>query len=290
MDLTLGGPFDLSEKSLHNMVSKKFSKVKHGLNLKLPMPLRAAMLDLLELSINRQDDPLIPPLRLRRIIGQTDNYTMNRVTQLKIYCGLKPTDSILDVGCGCGSLAYSLIRYHYFQGKYEGFDIIKEFTDWLRQNITPKYPNFHFKHANVYSASYNYTAKILPSKYKFPHPDNTFDIALVGSVFSHMLPADLENYLSEIARVLKPNGKCLASYFLLTPLRPKELRDDEIRSRFIDSGKGYSTTNMEYPEDAVAYDQKYILSQYKKLGLALVQPVVYGELQDLVVAKKSRNS
>jgi SAM-dependent methyltransferase len=272
------------------MILNKFSRVKHGLNLTLPMPLRAAMLDLIELPSHRQNDPLIPPLRLRRIIGQTDNYTMNRVTQLETYCGLKPTDSILDVGCGCGSLAYSLIRYYSFQGKYEGFEIIKEFTDWLRQNVTPKYPNFHFSHANVYSASYNSTAKIPASKYKFPYSENSFDVALLGSVFSHMLPADLENYLSETARVLKPNGKCLISYFLLTPLRPKELRDNEIRSRFVDSGKGYSTTNIQYPEDAVAYNQEYILRLYKKHGLALEQPVVYGELQDLIVAKKSRNN
>jgi ubiquinone/menaquinone biosynthesis C-methylase UbiE len=101
-----------------------------------------------------------------------------------------------------------------------------------------------------------------------------------------MLPADLENYLLEIARVLKPNGKALISYFLLSPHRPKELRDDEIRSRFMDSGKGYSTTNLQYPEDAVAYQEEYVLGLYKKLGLMLEQPIVFRELQDFIVAKK----
>jgi SAM-dependent methyltransferase len=276
----------LSGKSLQNIVLNKFSQVKHTLNLTFPMPLVATLLNIVDLPRNRQKDQLIPPLKLRRIIGQTDDYTINRLAQLKTYCDLKPTDSILDVGCGAGSLAYSLIRYYNFQGKYEGFDIIKDFTEWLTKHYS-KYFNFNFRHANVYSAAYNSTAKIPASKYKFPYSDNSFDIALVGSVFSHMQPAGLENYLSEVARVLKPNGKCLISYFLLTPLRPQELRDNEIRSRFVASGKGYSTTNIQYPEDAVAYRQEYILTLYEKLGLVLEQPIVYGELQDLIVAKKN---
>jgi len=43
-----------------------------------------------------------------------------------------------------------------------------------------------------------------------------------------------------------------------------DLRDNEIRSRFVDSGKGYSTTGTQYPEDAVAYNQEYILTLYEK--------------------------
>jgi hypothetical protein len=102
-----------------------------------------------------------------------------------------------------------------------------------------------------------------------------------------MLPKAVDNYLSEIARVLKPNGKSIISYYLLTPHRPKGLKDAEIRSRFIDSGKGYFTTNLQYPEDATAYPQEYILGLYKKRGLVIEQPIVYGELQDLIISRKT---
>ncbi len=40
---------------------------------------------------------------------------------------------------------------------------------------------------------------------------------LLTSVFTHMLPQDMDNYLSEVARVLKPDGRCLITYFLLNP-------------------------------------------------------------------------
>ena len=277
----------MNDKNLQEFVINKFFQVKRTLNLTLPMPLEATVLSIANLSGNRQKDQLIPPLKLRCIESQTDNNPTERETQLKIYCDLKPTDSILDVGCGVGGLTYSLTKYYNFQGKHEGFEITKEFTEWLKQNTTSKYSNFHFSYANGFCAAYNNTASIPASKYRFPYSDNSFDIALVGSVFSHMLPEGLENYLSEVTRVLKPNGKCLISYFLLTPLRPMDLRDNEIRSRFVDSGKGYSTTGTQYPEDAVAYNQEYILTLYEKRGLVLEQQIVYCNFQDMVVAKKN---
>jgi ubiquinone/menaquinone biosynthesis C-methylase UbiE len=101
-----------------------------------------------------------------------------------------------------------------------------------------------------------------------------------------MLPDDLENYLSEVKRVLKPNGKCLISYYLLSSERPQEIVNSEIRNKFVNSAKGYWTTNLKYPEDATAYPQEYILSLYKKFELKLTMPIVYGSLQDIVVATK----
>jgi ubiquinone/menaquinone biosynthesis C-methylase UbiE len=35
------------------------------------------------------------------------------------------------------------------------------------------------------------------------------------SLFTHIRPAEVENYLREMARVLKPGGRCLAAFFML---------------------------------------------------------------------------
>jgi SAM-dependent methyltransferase len=242
------------------------------------------VLDIMDLR--NRNAPLIPPLKFRRIIGQSSNYTDDRSTELKNYCNLRPNDSILDVGCGCGAMVYSLIMYTKYQGNYEGFDIIKDFTVWLTKNITPKYPNFRFQYMDIYNKSYN-PSSINPAKnLRFPYEDNKFDIVWLGSVFTHLLPEDLESYLSEIHRVLKPNGKCLISYYLFSNERPNEIKNAEIRSKFVDAGKGYWTTNLKCPEEAVAYDQKYVLSLYSKLKLELTMPIIYRSLQDLIAAKK----
>ena len=41
------------------------------------------------------------------------------------------------------------------------------------------------------------------------------DVAFLTSVFTHMLPEDVEHYLDELARVLKPGGRTLITWFLL---------------------------------------------------------------------------
>lgn len=227
----------------------------------------------------------MPPLKLRHIIGQDDNFAWDRAWQLIEYCGLKPCDAVLDVGCGVGSMAKSLTRYLNSQGRYEGFDINKEFIDWLQANVTPKYPNFRFQHVDIWNSSYNPKGKVVASKFKFPYESNSFDIVFLGSVFTHMLPRDLENYFSEIARVLKPSGKCLITYFLLTPGR-QTINDHRLRAGFTDTGNGYSVINKAIPEEAVAYKQEYILNLYTKNKLEIIKPMRYGNLQDTIVAKK----
>ena len=265
----------------------KLSLIRSSLNVTVPPQIRSRFLDRLDLTQKHQaDTELIPPLKLRHVIGQDDNFALDRAWQLIEYCGLKPCDAVLDVGCGVGSMARSLVHYLDSQGRYEGFDINKEFIDWLQKNITQKHPNFRFKHVDIWNSNYNAKGKIVASKFKFPYESDSFDVVFLGSVFTHMLPMDLENYLSEITRVLKPNGKSLVTYFLLTPER-QNLTDDKLRTGFMDTGMGYSVTNRAVPEEAVAYKQEYILNLYKKNNLKIIPPIKYGNLQDAIVAKKS---
>jgi SAM-dependent methyltransferase len=169
--------------------------------------MRSALLELLDLAAKPQKSSvLIPPLKLRHVIGEDHFDTTTSLRQLQVYCRLEPHEKVLDVGCGCGRVAVSLIGYLNSSGQYEGFDIIKEFIDWLQANVTPKYPNFRFRHANIWNSSYNPNGKILASKYKFPYRNESFDIVYLASVFTHMLPQDLENYLSEISLCLSPEA------------------------------------------------------------------------------------
>ena len=100
-------------------------------------------------------------------------------------------------------------------GEYEGFDIISIGIEWCNENITPKYPNFHFQKADVFNKYYNLDGKFKASEYEFAFKDNYFDLVFLGIVFTHMLPNDMENYLSEISRVLKNDGRCLITFLLI---------------------------------------------------------------------------
>ena len=59
----------------------------------------------------------------------------------------------------------------------------------------------------------------------------------VGSVFTHMLPDDVESYVREIARLLAPDSMCVASYFLL---------NDETRTG-VDAGRSFLSFGAMHP-------------------------------------------
>lgn len=49
----------------------------------------------------------------------------------------------------------------------------------------------------------------------FPYNNNEFDLVFLFSVFTHMLPQDVDNYISQISRVLKQGGICYATFFII---------------------------------------------------------------------------
>jgi len=212
--------------------------------------------------------------------------------------GLKRDHVVLDVGCGIGRVAMFLTR-KITKGRYFGFDLRQDEIEWLTANITSKYPNFQFRFTNVYNAFYNKAGVILPAEYEFPYSENYFDFVFLTSVFTQMMPFDLWNYLREIKRVMKIQGRCFISYFLLNSVSKERIARGQSSRTFSNQIKiSCFSDNLETPEDAVAYNEDYILSLYDKLDLKIVKQIHYGvwskskifnaarDYQDIIVAKK----
>jgi SAM-dependent methyltransferase len=206
---------------------------------------------------------------------------------------LKPDERVLDVGCGIGRMAVPLTGYLDDQGSYEGFDVFLEGIRWCQENITPKYPNFRFRVADIRNKEYNPGGSFAASEYEFPYEDESFDFVLLTSVFTHLLPDEVENYLSEIRRVLAPGGRCLASFFLLNEESLDSIRSGESTINFRHDFGEYRTKDRDTPEAAIAYPEDYIRSLYAERGLGIVEPIHYGSwpgrrdflsYQDVVVA------
>lgn len=128
--------------------------------------------------------------------------------------GMKSEDSILDIGSGYGRLAFGLIRSMHFTGRYQGFDILPRHVQWCRETITPMFPNFSFDHLDVVNDRYNPQGTIHPADVRFPYPDASFAFCSLFSVFTHMYESEIRHYAEEIQRVLTPNGRCVATFFL----------------------------------------------------------------------------
>lgn len=128
------------------------------------------------------------------------------------YGGLMPHHHVLDVGCGIGRMALPLTYYLSQDGRYEGFDIVETGINWCRKNISASNPNFSFQLVKLKNDLYS-DSGMEASSFKFPYDDKQFDFVFLTSVFTHMVPHEVENYMSEISRVLKKGGVCFATFF-----------------------------------------------------------------------------
>jgi len=170
----------------------------------------------------------IPPPELMEHIGGGDYIAVGQLfSPLFIKLGnLKPNHNVLEVGCGVGRMAVPLINY-LKEGHYEGFDLHADAIKWCKENIESKYPNFHFNHIDLYHEVYNKNGKVQASNFKFPYKAESFDFIILTSVFTHMKPLDVKNYLSEISRVLKKGGRCFITFLLLNSVSLENIKKEK---------------------------------------------------------------
>jgi len=239
---------------------------------------------------------MVPPLK-RDFVGGVDFVAHGK--QFLGYfielCHLSRDAKVLDVGCGIGRMAIPLTQYLSPKGQYKGFDIVPLGIAWCQERINPRFPNFCFKLADIRNAAYNPAGKYMPTEFHFPYEENAFDFVFLTSVFTHMLPQDVEHYLSEIARVLKPHGQCFITYFLLNEESTALIASGASTLDFCHEMPGCLTINKDCPEYAVAYDEQLIRTYYNKYRLTIQEPVRYGSwpgriqhyaYQDIIVGTK----
>lgn len=107
---------------------------------------------------------------------------------------LKPTDSLLEVGCGSGTLSRRLFGC---VAQYDGMDASAEALNLLKRE------DYH---------EYGYWRRwiLTPARLgeTLPYADASFDKVLVGSVLQYLSREETEIALRELARVTKPGGLC----------------------------------------------------------------------------------
>lgn len=141
---------------------------------------------------------------LRRKHGDNDaafeaavggNYIKQGKLQADLVLSAAPAGpfNLLDIGCGSGRAAYALKDQERIS--YIGADILTDLLDFARQKCAR--PDWRFVELTDIAA---------------PADDNWADIAMFMSVFTHLKPAEIKQYLGEAARAVKPGGAIICSY------------------------------------------------------------------------------
>ena len=253
-----------------------------------------AVVDVVD-RVRGRHDPELPPKRLRQFVGAGDFRATGEefTAYMRRLVSLEPSDRVLDVGSGIGRIALPLTRVLDSSGGYDGIEIVKSGVDWCRKNITAKHPNFRFHHSDIYNGTYNPRGQVQADDYRFPFDDDSFDVVILTSVFTHLLASTIDHYVAEIARTLRPGGRVLATFFVL---------DDE-SLRLLDGGHsaipmhesmegGVRVMSRETPEAAIAFPEPWVRDVFAGHGLT-VQEIHRGtwcgrpeglSVQDVVIA------
>ncbi|GJM35517.1 MAG: hypothetical protein DHS20C18_45180 [Saprospiraceae bacterium] len=251
-------------------------------------------LDFVE-GISGKRDALTPPRGLIYTGSGDFRAQGNKLLQYFISdAGLQPQHDVLDIGSGIGRIAVPLTTYLNESGSYEGFDVVETGVDWCKQHISSRFSNFNFEYISLENDLYR-SQGTSAAVFTFPYTDASFDFVVLSSVFTHMLPEEVANYLKEIGRVLRPGGCCFATFFIWNE---QSAQVDQLNPAFAFpyDHKHYRLMDERVTSANVAYAEDYLHSLIADANLQLHQ-TFYGywsgrekaqckDFQDILLLKK----
>jgi SAM-dependent methyltransferase len=134
----------------------------------------------------------------------------------------------------------------------------------------------------VHNARFRPAGREPAERARFPYDDAAFDFAFATSVFTHLRPEAADRYLAETARVLRPGGRALLTFFLA----------GEPVGDYVHRVGPALAVDPEVPEEAIAYPEAWVRDRAAAHGLRVREPVHPGtwagrpegrSFQDLVV-------
>jgi SAM-dependent methyltransferase len=230
--------------------------------------LRLRALDVRDRMTGRADR-LVPPRRLD-FVGHSDFVETGDefLRHFRELAALRRDERVLDVGCGIGRMARPLAGYLSAQGSYDGFDVNRDGIAWCRERYA-RHPNFGFEAVDLFNRRYNPAGTEAADTFRFPYDDAAFDVVICTSVMTHLLEGEADHYVAEIARVLAPRGRVLATWFLLDDTSRAAIDAGRAGLPFLSPEARVAVVSDELPEEAVAYDGTWVADSYRRQGLEI---------------------
>lgn len=218
-----------------------------------------------------KSDPEIPPKGL--IFTGEGDFKQQGDHLLSLFIqegGLKPDHHVLDVGCGIGRIARPIIHFISESGSYAGFDAIKLGINWCQRHLKNGHGNVSFKYIPIKNDLYRNDGQEA-ANFIFPYKNGLFDFVTVISVFTHMQPDEVINYLEQIFLKLKPGGRCFATFFLIKQKNGSEKPNYNFQFPF-DFGH-YVLMNQQVTNANVGYKTGYLKNKIEGIGFRVVKEI-----------------
>lgn len=188
---------------------------------------------------------------------------------LEKFALLNNKSKVLEIGCGCGRTAFALSG-KLDDGGYVGMDIEKISLESCKDRPIFIRKSFDFVYLDIKNDEYNPDGKNYANTYTFPYNDDSFDVIFLVSVFTHMLTADVTNYIKEISRMLKPGGVCMTTTFLMD----KGRETNGLSFPFKCDEHYYYDQSL--PEVAVGYYLDFYLKEFSSSSMRQLQEPLWG--------------
>ena len=190
---------------------------------------------------------------------------------LLYYTNLRPSSRVMDYGCGWARMAIPFSVYlEKERGFYCGLDTDLNIIQ-RNQVAYESFNNVEFHHVDMYSKQYNKTGKgsHVLKKQTFSEP---FDLAFLFSVFTHILPDDLDPVIEFLASNLADDGEIFSTWFLLDDATQSSIDAGLSSQKFATPFGKARIETPDIPEAAVAYPREEALAAFRRAGFTYVQP------------------
>ena len=204
-----------------------------------------------------------PPAVVRQGVEKTDAAYVEKaksIVGLAQEAGMRADARILDIGCGAARFLTGLLATYGSVKEYLGLDVRKTPIDWGREAFNnPAFGNIRFKQIDAFNARYYASGEPVTASSRLPIEDNSFDFVMLYSVFTHMTVDDTRTYLSEIARVLDANGRCLCNAFV-----------EEGVPAWQENPEGYGDINWRGPLHCALFNKAVFEGLIEEAGLTTI--------------------
>ena len=147
---------------------------------------------------------------MEKIVPTYDAYmkkiTMGRERTLRertiTLAGIQPGNTVLEVGCGTGTLTLAAKRQAGPSGRVCGIDLIPAMIEICKKKATEAGQDVLFQEGSIED---------------LPFPDNQFDVVMCSFMIFHMSEGVRSKGMQEMFRVLKPGGRLLLIDLTLPP-------------------------------------------------------------------------